>query len=117
MPSTSPLSFIDTVQALAPQIEAAADENEQARRLSPSLAEAIAQAGLFRLWRPRSLGGEEVDAATFVRVVEAVSRIDGSAGWCVCIAGNTSLPCGHLPKEAAREIFGSDPTIGFTAIQ
>jgi hypothetical protein len=40
MPSTSPLSFIDTVQALAPQIEAAADENEQARRLSPSLAEA-----------------------------------------------------------------------------
>lgn len=111
MPSTSPLSFIDTVQALAPQIEAAADENEQARRLSPSLAEAIAQAGLFRLWRPRSLGGEEVDAATFVRIVEAVSRIDGSAGWCVCIAGNTSLPCGHLPKEAAREIFGSDPNI------
>lgn len=111
MPSTSPLSFIDTVQALAPQIEAAANENEEARRLSPSLAEAIARAGLFRLWRPRSLGGVEIDAATFVRVVEAVSRIDGAAGWCVCIAGNTSLPCGRLPKEAAREIFGSDPDI------
>lgn len=111
MTSTSPLSFIDTVQALAPRIEAAADESEQARRLSPSLAEAIAQAGLFRLWRPRSLGGAEIDAAAFVRVVEAVSRIDGAAGWCVCIAGNTSLPCGRLAKEAAREIFGSDPNI------
>jgi len=111
MPSTSPLSLIDTVHALTPQIEAAADDNEQARRLSPLLAEAIAQAGLFRLWRPRSLGGEELDAASFVRVVEAVSRIDGAAGWCVCIAGNTSLPCGRLPKQAAHEIFGSDPNI------
>jgi alkylation response protein AidB-like acyl-CoA dehydrogenase len=111
MSSTSSSPFIDTVRTLAPQIEAAADENEQTRRFSPSLVKAISQAGLFRLWRPRSLGGEEVDAATFVRVVEAVSRIDGAAGWCVCIAGNTSLPCGHLPKEAAREIFGSDPNI------
>lgn len=111
MSSTSLSLLIDTVQSLAPQIEAAADANEETRRLSPSLVEVMAQAGLFRLWRPRSIGGEEVDPATFVRVVEAVSRIDGAAGWCVCIAGNTSLPCGFLPKEAAREIFGSDRNI------
>jgi alkylation response protein AidB-like acyl-CoA dehydrogenase len=103
--------FLDAVAALAPQIEAAADENERNRRLSVPLVGAMARAGLFRLWRPRSFGGEESDPITVLRVVEAVSRIDGAAGWCVCIAGNTSLPCGHLPKEAAREILGSDPDI------
>jgi alkylation response protein AidB-like acyl-CoA dehydrogenase len=101
--------FLDTVAALAPQIEAAADENERTRRLSVPLVGAMAQAGLFRLWRPRSLGGEESDPITVLRVVEAVSRIDGAAGWCVAVHGNGSLPSGYLPREGAREIFGSDP--------
>lgn len=103
--------IFDTVAALAPQIEAAADENERNRRLSGQLVGAMARAGLFRLWRPRSLGGAESDPTTVLRVVEAVARIDGAAGWCVCIAGNTSLPCGRLPKAAAREILGCDPDI------
>jgi indole-3-acetate monooxygenase len=101
--------FLDTVAALAPQIEAAADENERTRRLSVPLVGAMAQAGLFRLWRPRSLGGEESDPITVLRVVEAVSRIDRAAGWCVAVHGNGSLPSGYLPREGAREIFGSDP--------
>ena len=59
----------------------------------------------------RSLGGAEADIATVVQVVEAVSRIDGAAGWCLTIAGNTSLPAGYLPSRAARDIFASDPLL------
>jgi hypothetical protein len=70
----------------------------------------MSRAGLSRLWVPRSLGGAEADIATVVQVVEAVSRIDGAAGWCLAIAGNTSLP-GYLPSRAARDIFASDPLL------
>jgi indole-3-acetate monooxygenase len=75
------------------------------------VVEAMSRAGSARLWVPRSLGGAEADIATVVQVVEAVSRIDGAAGWCLTIAGNTSLPAGYLPSRAARDIFASDPLL------
>jgi hypothetical protein len=59
-------SFIDAAKALAPQIRASADEIERTRRLPSALVEAIAQAGLFRLWIPRTLGGEETDPMSLV---------------------------------------------------
>jgi indole-3-acetate monooxygenase len=49
--------FIDAAKGLAPQIQASAEEIEQSRRLPLPLVEAMAQAGLFRLWIPRTLGG------------------------------------------------------------
>jgi alkylation response protein AidB-like acyl-CoA dehydrogenase len=61
MRSTASSSFIDAAKGLAPQIRAAANEIEQSRRLPASLVEAMAQAGLFRLWILRALGGEESD--------------------------------------------------------
>jgi alkylation response protein AidB-like acyl-CoA dehydrogenase len=67
------------------------------------------QAGLFRLWIPRVYGGEESDPEDFIRIVEAVSRIDGSAGWCVMIGGCYGLFAGLLLADAARTIYGSDP--------
>jgi indole-3-acetate monooxygenase len=80
MPNARASSFIDLAQRLAPRIQASAEEIEQSRRLPLALVEAMAQAGLFRLWIPRALGGEETDPMTLVRVVEEVSRADGCGG-------------------------------------
>ena len=44
--------------ALAPLIEASADESERSRRLAMPVVEAMSRAGLSRLWVPRSLGGQ-----------------------------------------------------------
>jgi indole-3-acetate monooxygenase len=71
----------------------------------------MTQAGLFRLWIPRTLGGEETDPMTLVRVVEEVSRADGAAGWCVAIGGEAGAFGGYLPTDAAKEIYGSDPNV------
>ena len=71
----------------------------------------MAQAGLFRLWIPRTLGGEEADPITLVRVVEEISRVDGAAGWCMAIGGEYGVFGGYLPADAAREIYGSDPHV------
>jgi alkylation response protein AidB-like acyl-CoA dehydrogenase len=104
-------SFNGAAKALAPQIEAAADEIERSRQLPDTLVDALAQAGLFRLWTPRALGGEEVDPMTLVRVVEEISRVDGAVGWCAGIGGAYAMFGGYLPAEAAGEIYGSDPLI------
>jgi alkylation response protein AidB-like acyl-CoA dehydrogenase len=104
-------SFIEAAKGLAPQIRASADEIEQSRRLPLPLVDAMARAGLFRLWIPRTLGGEETDPMTLVRVVEEVSRADGAAGWCTAIGGEYGAFGGYLPADAANEIYGSDPLV------
>ena len=103
--------FLDAVQALAPQIEASVEESERTRRLPLPLVEAMALAGLFRLWIPRALGGVEADPLTLIRVVEAVSQVDGATGWCLMIGGCYGVFGGYLPEEAARDIYGSDPNV------
>ena len=111
MPDAASPGFIEAAKGLAPQIQASADEIERSRRLPLPLMDAMAQAGLFRLWIPRSLGGEETDPTTLVRVVEEVSRADGAAGWCLGIGGTYGAFGGYLLADAADEIYGSDPLV------
>ncbi len=111
MLGTTGSSFIDAAKGLAPQIQASTEEIEQSRRLPLPLVEAIAQAGLFRLWIPRTLGGEEANPMTLVRVVEEISRVDGAAGWCMAIGGEYGMFGGYLPADAARGIYGGDPLV------
>jgi len=104
-------SFIEIAAALAPLVQASVEEGERSRRLPAPLVEAMAQSGLFRLWIPRSMGGEEADPMTLTRVVEEVSRADGAAGWCTAIGGGYGAFAGYLQREAALEIYGSDPLV------
>jgi indole-3-acetate monooxygenase len=111
MSETASLRFIEAARELAPQIRDSADEIERSRRLPAALVDALAAAGLFRLWIPRALGGEETDPMTLVRVVEEIARADGAAGWCVAIGGEYGMFGGYLSAGAAREIYGSDPNV------
>src|ERR1700759_2857073 len=96
MPNAASAGFIEAAKGFAPQIQASSDEIERSRRLPLPLVDAMAQAGLFRLWIPRSLGGEKTDPMTLVLVVEEVSRVDGAAGWCLGIGGTYGVFGGYL---------------------
>ena len=54
---------------------------EAERRLSPTLAYRLMEAGVFRMGVPRAYNGYEIDPLGQVRVVEELSRISGSVGW------------------------------------
>jgi indole-3-acetate monooxygenase len=71
----------------------------------------MAEAGLFRICVPRKLGGGEVDAATMVRVIEAIAYADGSAGWCLMIGATSGVISAYLPEETAREIYGTHDAV------
>jgi alkylation response protein AidB-like acyl-CoA dehydrogenase len=100
--------LLDYVRILAPLVEAERRSLDANRELSPSLLEALHTAGLFRLWLPRRLGGAELDPVSGLRVIAAVSALDGSVGWSVMVAASWSFFAGRLPARAAARIFG-DP--------
>jgi alkylation response protein AidB-like acyl-CoA dehydrogenase len=94
------------VAALAPTIAAASDEIERSQRLTPALVDALHDAGMFRLLLPRALGGAEVDPATFVRVTEAVAKIDASTAWVLGQTGVCAMSAAYLSPPVAQEVFG-----------
>src|SRR5215470_20046089 len=97
--------------ALGPRIRAACEEGETARRVPPALAEVLAAAGLFQLYLPRSMGGEELPPLTVFRVIEAVSKADGSVGWCTMIATVFSAFAAWFPVEVGRTLCGQPPDL------
>ena len=107
MASATGYDMVAAAAALRPQIVAARDEMDQHGRLPPSLVEAMDDAGLFRTYMPRSLGGHELDPITAFQVIEEVAKADGSAGWCCFIAGSIGMYAGWLDTSVARELFGT----------
>ncbi len=77
-------------------------------RLPDTLLAALAQPGLFRMWLPSELGGHDVEPEIALQVIEAVSRIDGSTGWCLGPGNVSSLFSAYLPPRAARDVYGGN---------
>ena len=88
-------------------VAASADESERIGTLAPAAVEAMRDAGLFTLKLPEVLGGAEADPVTQIEVIEALSYIDASAGWCLMI-GATAIgqPGAFTGDEAVAQIFG-----------
>jgi alkylation response protein AidB-like acyl-CoA dehydrogenase len=101
--------LLNVVRALEPIIRQHADEAERNRRLSQPVVDALARAGLFRMWVPKTLGGLEVLPLTAYRVVEEVARVDGSTGWCVFIGVSSAVSGAYVADLAAEDMFGRDP--------
>jgi indole-3-acetate monooxygenase len=104
-----PVDYLARVAALAPLITGSIDEIERDRRLPPPLVDAMLEAGLFRLLVPRPLDGGEIDPVGYLRVIEAVARLDASTAWCLCQTAVCGMVGAYLAPEAAWEIFGRDP--------
>jgi len=93
---------------LAPTINAAADETERIRRIPEPLLDELHTARLFRMLYPRSVGGDEVEPATYIEAVGELARADSSVGWCVSIANSIGLFAPYLDLEAAHTVFGDE---------
>jgi alkylation response protein AidB-like acyl-CoA dehydrogenase len=104
-------SLVERAQALAPVIREHADRTERERRLAPPVLQAMREAGLFRMFTPRSLGGLEADPVTVARVTEEIARSDSAAAWALQ-AGNTGAWwAGHFPEKGVAEFFADGPDL------
>ncbi len=98
-------SFLAAARGLAPLVDTLRDRFDSDRTLPPALVDAMHAADLFRMWVPRALGGAELDPLSFLTVIEELSRLDGSVGWCAVIPAGYARLSGALAEDAAREIF------------
>ena len=109
-------TLLNSVRTLEPLIREHTDEAERNGRLSQVVAAALAEAGVFRMYIPKSLGGLEILPLTSYRVVEEVARIDGSAGWCAFIGSACCALGAFLSDTAAEKIYGTDPGVITSAV-
>ena len=100
--------FLGQIQRLKPLVAQHRHAIDQRRRLPETVFEACANAGLFRLWLPKALGGPELSPLEFMHVVEATAHLDGSIGWIVGNGGGMSRVAGYLPQTVASAWF-SEP--------
>jgi alkylation response protein AidB-like acyl-CoA dehydrogenase len=100
---------LEAARKLAPMIRASADEIDAARELPRPLFEAIADAGLFHLAVPRALGGAELDAPSYVEVIEELGKADASTAWAVNQGAVFATYAARMPRDAARAIWIDTP--------
>jgi alkylation response protein AidB-like acyl-CoA dehydrogenase len=96
---------LEAARELGPKIRAAADEIEQGRRLPMHLVRDMQRAGMFRMAMPRAWGGPELDFLTQMRVIEALSMADASAGWCTMIGVDGGYMTAFIDQAVAREMY------------
>ncbi|MED5207675.1 MAG: acyl-CoA dehydrogenase family protein [Chloroflexota bacterium] len=105
-PKAKRQALLAAVENLRGVIESGVEEAERISTLPQATVDAIHAAGLFAYKSARVLGGAEADAMTQLDVVEAASRIDAAAGWCIMIgSGTLSGMTAFLPEKAINEVF------------
>jgi alkylation response protein AidB-like acyl-CoA dehydrogenase len=102
-------SPLEEVKKLVPQIRACADEIDRERELPKALAETLADAGMFKLALPRSLGGAELDLPAYIQVIEEIGKADASTGWVINQGGIFATYASRMPHETARAIWVDVP--------
>jgi alkylation response protein AidB-like acyl-CoA dehydrogenase len=105
--------YLAAINRLAPLIAQHRATFDEARCVPDEVFEALADAGLFRLWLPETFGGPQLSPADFMLIVEAASSLDGSIGWLVTNGSAMSRVAGYVAEPVAREWF-RDPR-GFIA--
>src|SRR5690242_10969972 len=102
------ITILETARRIMSVVREHNDEAERERHLSKPVFNAMAEAGLFRMFTPQSLGGLEVDPLTCARAVEEISRADSAAGWALFNPLSYAFLCARLPDRGAEEIFGQN---------
>jgi len=99
--------LLAAVEGVRDTLVAGADEAEANATLPPATVQALDDAGLFAMKLPAVLGGAEADLVTQLEILEAVSYIDTSAGWCLLIGASAVAGLGaFLADEVLAQVFG-----------
>ncbi len=80
-----------------------------ARELPRPLFEALADAGLFHLALPRTLGCPEIDLPTYIQVIEELGKADASTAWVINQGGIFATYAARMPRDVARLIWIDTP--------
>ncbi|MBZ3905932.1 acyl-CoA dehydrogenase family protein [Streptomyces griseiscabiei] len=87
-------------------------EFEEKRHIPRDVIAVFKEAGLYRASAPRRFGGDALPPAEFLRLVERISVVDGSAGW-VASFGSALVYLAALPLDTQAELYADGPDVVF----
>ena len=101
--------YVRRVGEIAEVVRSDTADADRMRRLGDKTVQAIIDAGLHRMMIPAEFGGGGLTWLESFRVIEAMSRIDGSTGWNMSIwAGAATWAVMLAGDEAREEVLGAD---------
>ncbi|HXH24922.1 MAG TPA: acyl-CoA dehydrogenase family protein [Vicinamibacterales bacterium] len=104
--TTAATTAEELVATAANDIRRLAAQAEAERRMPEELMEALRRARLLAIYTPRDFGGLELPLPEALRVVEEVSRHDGSTGWTVALGVANGYSTAVLTRDAAARVLG-----------
>ena len=110
-PSGRTVDWVAVARSLQPLIRDHADAAERQRAPSPTVIEAMASAGLFRLGTPAVYGGAEADPITTLEVIEAIAEADGATGWNLMVGLEAGLVIAAMDPTAAMRLTTGNPNL------
>jgi len=106
-PSERVRPYFDRLDSLAGVIRENADRAEREAQMPQPIADAMHEAGMFRIFLPRGMGGGEFTIPDSLHLVEEVSRIDASVGWNLAICSGGPLFGNCISRMAFETIYGA----------
>jgi alkylation response protein AidB-like acyl-CoA dehydrogenase len=98
--------MLERIAGIRDSLAAAGDEAQRLRHLPAWASKEMADIGIYRYALPPELGGENLRARQQIEIIEAVSAIDGSVGWCTQISSEiNALVIRQMQPEFAHRIF------------
>lgn len=93
------------LEAAAASIGASAAESDRAYSLPAASVAELAATRVFKCLVPKEHGGAQTGIVGFATALEAVARIDGSAGWIAMIGATAGLASAWMPEALASAAF------------
>ena len=115
-PASSVADAAARARAILPELRALSAEAEKERRLPAASVKLLHDHGLLRSLVLREWGGDELPLRGHLEVVSTLAEGDGATAWVAGVAHAHAWLIGHLPKEAQREVYGSDPDVLVSAV-
>jgi len=109
--SHSEFDGIAAARRIAGLLSDNSQDGERTGALPAPSVDALQQAGMLRLWRPRSLGGHEVSPLDYGRIAEEIARADSAAAWLMMANANTTFDLRLADERFVDEVFDNDDAI------
>lgn len=101
--------LLDRARSVAGVIEKEANTVEKEATVTRPIHDALVEKELYWIALPRDLGGSQADVATCIKVIEEISRADGSTGWAYFVnVVTTSGLVACLSDKAISHVFSGN---------
>ncbi|MFG1663947.1 acyl-CoA dehydrogenase family protein [Streptomyces sp. Y7] len=104
-------ALVEAARAAAPVLRTYADDAERESRLSPRTAQALRDAGMFRLGTPAHLGGHELPLTSAVDVLAELGVACTSSAWVVMVSYVAQQIAASFGEKARLDLWGDGPDV------